>query len=160
MREASLAIIFDDAKQILVKRRDVPVWVLPGGGIEPGESSEQAAEREVWEETGLRVNIVRKTGAYTPINRLAAPTYVYECRVRDGLMRTGCETSEIAFWSLDKLPYNLFIVHRDWLEDALKNPLSPVQKKIERVTYWGLACYGLCHPLILLRFIWTRLSKS
>lgn len=34
-------------------------WTLPGGAIEPGESAEQAAEREVVEETGLSVKVVR-----------------------------------------------------------------------------------------------------
>jgi 8-oxo-dGTP pyrophosphatase MutT (NUDIX family) len=35
-------------------RRDRPDWSLPKGHIEPGESSRQAAEREVFEETGIR----------------------------------------------------------------------------------------------------------
>jgi 8-oxo-dGTP pyrophosphatase MutT (NUDIX family) len=42
------------------RRRDgVPPWVFPGGKIEPGESSQDAAVREALEETGLRV---RATG--------------------------------------------------------------------------------------------------
>lgn len=30
-------------------------WVLPGGGVEPGESWEAAAIRELWDETGIEV---------------------------------------------------------------------------------------------------------
>ncbi len=34
-------------------------WIIPGGGIEPGESEEQCVAREMWEETNLRVRVER-----------------------------------------------------------------------------------------------------
>ena len=51
-------IVLDDDKRILMVRQDHPertVWMVPGGSIEEGESSAQAAVREVLEETGLEI---------------------------------------------------------------------------------------------------------
>lgn len=54
-------IVFDECNRILMVRQDHPertVWMVPGGGIEEGENSAQAAVREVLEETGLEVEIL------------------------------------------------------------------------------------------------------
>ncbi len=51
-------IVLDDDNRILMVRQDHPerkVWMVPGGSIEEGESSAQAAVREVLEETGLEI---------------------------------------------------------------------------------------------------------
>jgi len=52
-----IGVVFSpDEKQVLLtKRRDVPVWVLPGGGIERNENPEDAIVREILEETGFHV---------------------------------------------------------------------------------------------------------
>jgi 8-oxo-dGTP pyrophosphatase MutT (NUDIX family) len=41
--ESVACILFNNSKILLIKRRDIPVWVLPGGGIDQGESPETAA---------------------------------------------------------------------------------------------------------------------
>jgi len=47
---------------VLIARRDRSIWCLPKGIIEPDETAEEAAEREVAEETGLKGEIIRKIG--------------------------------------------------------------------------------------------------
>lgn len=55
-------ILLDDEKRILMvkqshKERDV--WMVPGGGVEEGETSREAGVREMLEETGLKVKMGR-----------------------------------------------------------------------------------------------------
>jgi 8-oxo-dGTP diphosphatase len=157
-KPAAIGVIFsiDKTRVLLIKRSDVPVWVLPGGGIEKGETPEEAVCREVWEETGLRVRIVRKIAYYTPLNHLAKPTHVFECQPMDGLLRTGCETQAIAYHELGKLPESFFIVHQDWLQDVLLNKLEVIHKPIWRVTYWEVFKYFCRRPLQVIKFILSR----
>jgi len=52
------AVVFHNNKVLLVKRGQPPCqneWAIPGGRIKLGESLQQAAEREVYEETGITV---------------------------------------------------------------------------------------------------------
>jgi 8-oxo-dGTP diphosphatase len=59
------AVIVQDGRLLLARRREREgslMWALPGGAIEPGESAEQAAEREALEETGLDVAARRVLG--------------------------------------------------------------------------------------------------
>ena len=58
---ASVALIRDDTV-LLIQRAYEPyrhAWTLPGGRIEPGETAEQAAGREIREELGLTVETLR-----------------------------------------------------------------------------------------------------
>lgn len=58
-------ILLKDNKVFLVRHRYGNVWVFPGGGIKKGESAEDVASREVFEETGMVVNsFSRKLGVY------------------------------------------------------------------------------------------------
>jgi 8-oxo-dGTP pyrophosphatase MutT (NUDIX family) len=62
-------VVIDDRRQfLLIRARDLrnrPVWTLPKGTLAPGETSQQAALREVQEETGYRCEVVRELEAVT-----------------------------------------------------------------------------------------------
>lgn len=66
------ATLFDEqrAKLLLTRRADNHRWCLPGGQVEAGESVTEACEREMWEETGLRVRVARLLGVYSSPHRL------------------------------------------------------------------------------------------
>lgn len=59
MRNRSSVILIKDKHVALIQRiRDgAEYYVFPGGGLEEGETPEQAAAREAWEELGVTVNI-------------------------------------------------------------------------------------------------------
>ena len=65
--EAGVAavVLADDRRVLLVKRADVGRWALPSGRGEPGEAVADAVVREVREEVGPDVALVRLPGVYS-----------------------------------------------------------------------------------------------
>jgi len=53
-------VLGEDGRVVLVHRPKYDDWTLPKGKLDPGESFEEAALREVEEETGLRCRLVRE----------------------------------------------------------------------------------------------------
>ncbi len=61
-RPGAYGVLWRDGEMLLVEH-DGQI-LLPGGGIDPGESPSQALHREVWEETGWRIGTPRKLGNF------------------------------------------------------------------------------------------------
>jgi len=102
MPESATAIVFNEecTRVLLVKREDFRVWALPGGGIEPDETREQAAIRETHEETGYEIAVDRLMGRYwhpqTP--RGGDLRYLFEGHVIGGAaISRGPETVGVGF---------------------------------------------------------------
>lgn len=58
------AVVIRDGKILLIQRSDDRMWALPGGLAEVGESPAQAAERELWEEAGVRGKAEKLLGIF------------------------------------------------------------------------------------------------
>jgi len=159
MKVSVAVILFSSCKQkiLLIKRRDVPVFALPGGGVDPGETFEEAAIRETFEETGLHVAIHRTVGYYYPINKLTYPTLLFECIPIDGSIQITDETAAIQYFSLDRLPKEVPPPYPDWIQDAVLS-LPAVFKPISSVTYLKFFYFVFRYPILVTRFILSRLK--
>ncbi len=157
--ESVAAILFspDRSAVLLIQRRDVPVWVLPGGGVEADELAETATIREVQEETGFTVNIKRLVGVYTPINRLTRLTHLYECEILGGDATLSAETKGVQFFPLNDLPKLIPPPYREWIAEGAKEA-GPVYRALTSVTYWILFKNLILHPTLVLRFLLARMG--
>src|SRR5713101_4148194 len=100
------ALIFNDEKQILLGlRRDIDWWNLPGGGMESGETVDEALCREVREETELEVKVERLVGVYSkPQKQEVVLTFL--CQVIGGTLQSTQETRESRSFPPANLPGN------------------------------------------------------
>ena len=124
------AVIFDESREkvLLTKRADNGLWCLPSGGMEPGESVEETIVREVWEETGLTVRVLRLTGVYSDPDWLVVyndDTAVqivalsFEVEIVAGEPGLSDETSDWGYFSLEEMDsFEILLNHRQRVEDA------------------------------------------
>jgi ADP-ribose pyrophosphatase YjhB (NUDIX family) len=116
------AVIERGGRYLLARRRDIGWWNLPGGGMEYGETIEEALTREVREEVGLAIQIARLVGVYSkPQKREVVLTFLcHPAPSETAEPGTSDEVSESGWFSADTLPEPLLPKHRQRLEDALR----------------------------------------
>jgi 8-oxo-dGTP diphosphatase len=119
------ALIFDEGRVLLGHRRDIDWWNLPGGGMEAGETVDEALCREVREETGLEVEVERLVGVYSKPQKQEV-VLSFCCRVVGGTLQETEETQESRYFEPDALPTNTLPKHRQRIEDALLNQPSAI----------------------------------
>ena len=103
------AIIVDsEGRVLLVRHTYVPGWYLPGGGVEVGETMQQALEKELRQEVSVRLDgVAELVGIYLNI-KLSRRDHVglYICRYWYQSEPPGpnIEIAESGFFALDDLP--------------------------------------------------------
>ncbi|MFV0340808.1 MAG: NUDIX hydrolase [Parachlamydiaceae bacterium] len=162
MQKAAIAILqhpnYPD--QILwVKRRHLKAWVLPGGGVDPGESYEDCALRELKEETGISGEITRKAALLHPINSLAAETHLFicECKQPEQLIKNSDEVIDAGFFPVNTPPSPAFPLHVDWMKECLSHDF--VEREIREITLPRVLLFLAQHPWLTLGYVWERLKQ-
>ena len=133
LRVGASSIIFDESrgKILLTKRTDNGRWCLPGGGMDPGESIEEACVREAYEETGLHVKVTRLVGVYTTPdlvveyadgNVIHPVALSFEATVTGGEMGLSDETTDVGYFSVEEMgSLDLMENHIERIRDSMQN---------------------------------------
>ena len=105
---ADAAIFNEQGEILLMERVDGSGWCLPCGWVEPLERPCDAAVREVWEETGLIVEVKQLVGVFS---RMPSPKFgphtmvaiVHLCEVIGGELTLSHEGLDLRYWPIDEM---------------------------------------------------------
>ncbi len=122
---AGVAVFDDEGRLLLQRRADTDTWALSGGFMELGESVEDTARREVFEETGLTLRGLKLFSVFSePVKTLRNGDQVqivhviYTARdARGDFEPQAEEVLELRYFALEGLPENIFEPHRDLLKE-------------------------------------------
>jgi ADP-ribose pyrophosphatase YjhB (NUDIX family) len=122
MKEIAVNVaVLQDNKILLTQRDDFETWILPGGGVELGESIAQAAIRETKEETGLDVELTKLVGIYSRLgNFLKGHVVLFIGKQIGGEIKCQPgETIAVEWFPFDEIPSPLSLGHQRRIQDAI-----------------------------------------
>lgn len=102
-------------------------WELPGGGVDEGETLDIALCREIFEETGINVQLFGVTGVYSNGNTVSI---VFSGKSIGGKLKTSDETKDVRFVKIDSVNVLDYITRRKFIPrvvDAMKGHCTPYE---------------------------------
>lgn len=98
-------MLIRDGKILLVRHTYQSGWFIPGGGVKRGETLEEAARREAWEELGAKLEEVSLLGMYSNIHGYKNEHIaVFVCNTFTLSEKMDYEIAESTFFPLNKPP--------------------------------------------------------
>jgi ADP-ribose pyrophosphatase YjhB (NUDIX family) len=100
------AVVTWEDRILLCRRAIEPrrgCWTIPAGFLELGESPEEGARREAYEEARARLDIDALLAVYT-VARISQVQLLYRARLRDGAFAVGEETEEVRLFDWAEIP--------------------------------------------------------
>lgn len=117
----------NDVFVLLIERKHAPfkhAWALPGGFVDPKETTLEAAKRELKEETGITADNLIQFQTFSEIDRDPrgrVVSVVYYCITDEKpKLKPGDDAKNAQFFSVKNLP-SLAFDHDKIMESALKN---------------------------------------
>ncbi|ROP40275.1 NUDIX hydrolase [Saccharothrix texasensis] len=113
-------IVVNGSGQVLaIRRRDNGHWEPPGGVLEMAETFEEGVRREVYEETGLSVQVDRLTGVYKNMQR-GIVALVYRCTPLNEPIPATAEAAEVRWMTLHEVREAMSPAYAVRVTDALE----------------------------------------
>jgi 2-dehydropantoate 2-reductase len=113
-------IVYRKNELLLIERKNPPFgWALPGGFVDYGEKTEDAAKRELFEETNIKVENIYLMGVYSDPQRdfrMHTVSVVYHTE-SEQIPKSGDDAKNAAFFNINSLPEKITFDHRTIIED-------------------------------------------
>jgi 8-oxo-dGTP diphosphatase len=113
-------VVRPDGLILAIKRADDGRWVPPGGVLELDESPQDGVVREIYEETGIKVNPIRLTGVYKNM-RLGVVSLAFRCEVIGGEIHTSSESTRVEWISVSDAVTSMPEARAVRVTDALRD---------------------------------------